>query len=107
MDPSGTPVLNGYSCEDVPSRTTQSRLLLRKEEIVSSFLEFQFQFKISKVTIIHVFHLKLHQIQTASLHFILAVCHFLKWVTPSRFGFAMQRELKQLKACVCQIFIFS
>ena len=28
-----TPTLTGYSCEDFPSRTTQSRLLLRKEEI--------------------------------------------------------------------------
>ena len=25
--------------------------------------------------------------------FILAVCHFLKWVTPSRFDFATQGEL--------------
>ena len=30
MEPWGTPVL---TCEDVPSRTTRSRLLLRKEEI--------------------------------------------------------------------------
>ena len=29
----GTPALTGYSCEDFPSRTTTSRLLLRKEEI--------------------------------------------------------------------------
>ena len=29
----GTPALTGYSCEDFPSRTTRSRLLLRKEEI--------------------------------------------------------------------------
>ena len=33
MDPSGTPALTGYSCEDFPTRTTRSRLLLRKEEI--------------------------------------------------------------------------
>ena len=45
------------------------------------FLEFQFQFKISKVTIIHTFYLKLHQRQACSLHFILDVCYFLKWVT--------------------------
>ena len=32
-DPLGTPALTGYSCEDFPSRTTRSRLLLRKEEI--------------------------------------------------------------------------
>ena len=29
----GTPALTGYSCEDVPSRTTRSCLLLRIEEI--------------------------------------------------------------------------
>ena len=33
MDPCGTPALTGYSCEDFPSSTTQSHLLLRKEEI--------------------------------------------------------------------------
>ena len=33
MEPWGTPALTGYSCEDFPSRTTQSCLLLRKEEI--------------------------------------------------------------------------
>ena len=33
MDPSGSPVLTGYSCEDIPSRTTSGCLLLRKEEI--------------------------------------------------------------------------
>ena len=33
MEPWGTPALTGYSCEDFPSRTTWSRLLLRKEEI--------------------------------------------------------------------------
>ena len=33
MEPSGTPALTGYSCEDFPSRTTQSHQLLRKEEI--------------------------------------------------------------------------
>ena len=33
MEPRGTPALTGYSCEDFPSRTTRSSLLLRKEEI--------------------------------------------------------------------------
>ena len=33
MEPLGTPVLTEYCCEDVPSRTTQSHLLLRKEEL--------------------------------------------------------------------------
>ena len=33
MEPWGTPALTAYSCEDFPSRTTQSRLLLRKKEI--------------------------------------------------------------------------
>ena len=33
MDSWGTPALTGHSCEDIPSRTTQSCLLLRKEEI--------------------------------------------------------------------------
>ena len=33
MEPWGTPTLTGYSCEDFPSRTTQSRLLLRKEDL--------------------------------------------------------------------------
>ena len=33
MEPWGTPASTRYSCEDVPSRTTQSCLLLRKEEI--------------------------------------------------------------------------
>ena len=33
MEPWGTPALTGYSCEDFPSRTTRSCLLLRKEEI--------------------------------------------------------------------------
>ena len=32
MEPWGTPTLIGYFCEDFPSRTTGSRLLLRKEE---------------------------------------------------------------------------
>ena len=32
MEPWGTPALTGYSCEDFPSRATQSRQLLRKEE---------------------------------------------------------------------------
>ena len=33
IEPRGTPALTGYSYEDLPSRTTPSRLLLRKEEI--------------------------------------------------------------------------
>ena len=33
MKPCGTPTLTGYSCEDFPSRKTQSCLLLRKEVI--------------------------------------------------------------------------
>ena len=33
MKPWGTPALTGYSCEDVPSRTSEIHLLLRKEEI--------------------------------------------------------------------------
>ena len=33
MEPRETPALTGYSYEDFPSRTTRSRLLLRKEEI--------------------------------------------------------------------------
>ena len=33
MDSCWTPALTGYSCEDFPSRTTQSNLLLRKEKI--------------------------------------------------------------------------
>ena len=33
MEPWGAPTLTGYSCEDFPSRTTPSHLLLRKEEI--------------------------------------------------------------------------
>ena len=32
-EPWGTAALTGYSCEDFPSGTTRSRLLLRKEEI--------------------------------------------------------------------------
>ena len=32
MEPRGSPALTGYCCEDSPSRTTQSHLLLRKEE---------------------------------------------------------------------------
>ena len=32
----GTPALAGYSCEYFPSRTTQSRPLLRKEEVRSN-----------------------------------------------------------------------
>ena len=33
MKPWGTPALTEYSCEDVPSRTTCSCLLLRKDKI--------------------------------------------------------------------------
>ena len=33
MEPWGTPALTAYSCEDFSSKTTRSRLLLRKEEI--------------------------------------------------------------------------
>ena len=33
MDPRGTPALTAYSCENYQSRTIQSHLLLRKEEI--------------------------------------------------------------------------
>ena len=33
MEPSGTPALTAYSYEDLPSRTTWSQLLLKKEEI--------------------------------------------------------------------------
>ena len=33
MGPGGTPALTGYSCEDFPSRTIRSHVLLRKEEI--------------------------------------------------------------------------
>ena len=36
MQRRGTPALTGYSCEAFPSRTTWSRLLLRKEEIRSN-----------------------------------------------------------------------
>ena len=32
MEPSGTPASTGYTCEDLPSRTTRHRLLLRKEQ---------------------------------------------------------------------------
>ena len=32
METGGTPALTGYSCQDFPSRTTRSRLLLRKDE---------------------------------------------------------------------------
>ena len=32
MGPWGTPELTGYSCEDFPSRTTWSCLLLKKKE---------------------------------------------------------------------------
>ena len=32
-DPYGTPVITGYFCEDVPSKTTQGCLLLRKDDI--------------------------------------------------------------------------
>ena len=33
MEPWGTPALTGYSCQNFPSRTTRSCLLLRKEEV--------------------------------------------------------------------------
>ena len=33
MGPWGAPVLTGYPCEDFPSRTTRSGLLLQKVEI--------------------------------------------------------------------------
>ena len=33
MEPWETPELTGYLCEDFPSKTTQSPLLLRNEEI--------------------------------------------------------------------------
>ena len=33
MEPCGTPTLTGYFSEDVPSRTTRSCLLRRKQEI--------------------------------------------------------------------------
>ena len=32
VDPSGTPALTGYSCEDFPIRTTETHLLQWKEE---------------------------------------------------------------------------
>ena len=32
MEPWRAPALTGYFCEDFPSRATQSRLLLKKEE---------------------------------------------------------------------------
>ena len=32
MEPWGNPALTEYSCEDFPSKTTQSRLLLRKDK---------------------------------------------------------------------------
>ena len=55
-----------------------SKLFWNVQDLVSGFLELQLQSKISKVIIIYVFYFKLHQRQTLSLHFILAVCHFLK-----------------------------
>ena len=63
--------------------------------LVSGFLEFQLRLKISKVIIIYIFYLKLHQRQTPSWHCFLAVCYSLKWVTPCRFGVAILRELSQ------------
>ena len=36
MEASGTPALTGY-CEDFPSRTNRSHLLLRTEEIIYFF----------------------------------------------------------------------
>ena len=38
MDASGTPALTEYSCQDFPSRTTLSYLLLRKEKIRPNIL---------------------------------------------------------------------
>ena len=70
-----------------------SKLFWNVQDLVSGFLELQLQSKISKVTMIYVFYFKLHQRQTINLRFILAVCHFLKCVTPSRFGFAIQGKL--------------
>ena len=32
MDPSGTPTLTGFSCEDFPSRTTQSHHYWEKKK---------------------------------------------------------------------------
>ena len=33
MEPLGTPALTGHFCEEFPSRTTQSCILLREKEI--------------------------------------------------------------------------
>ena len=38
MEPWETPALIGYSCEDVPSKTTRSRLLLRPSQIPAKWL---------------------------------------------------------------------
>ena len=38
MEPWRTPALTRYSCEDFPSRTTRSYLLLRKENIKAKYL---------------------------------------------------------------------
>ena len=46
MEPLGTPALTGYSCEYLPSRTTRSRLSLRKEEIrpiISNSIRLKFE----------------------------------------------------------------
>ena len=40
VEPLGTPLLTGCSCVDFPSRTTRSRLLLRKEIIRPKRLKF-------------------------------------------------------------------
>ena len=61
----------------------------------SGFLDFQLQLKIRKVTLIHTFFLHLHQRQAPSFHFINTYSHFLKCVTLSRFGLAVQGELEQ------------
>ena len=61
----------------------------------SGFLDFQLQLKIRKVTLIHTFFLRLRQRQAPSFHFIHTYCHFLKCVTLSRFGLAVQGELEQ------------
>ena len=45
IEPWGNPVLTGYSGEDFPSRTTRSRLLMRKEEIRTEALRTYKYFK--------------------------------------------------------------
>ena len=50
MEPWRTPALTGYSCEDFPSRTTRSRLLLRKEEIRPNLTWYSIRLKFVKKT---------------------------------------------------------